>query len=396
LRYRLSITILFCLLPAARLFAQNSIDIIDVYRHVIQHKPPRLADEEDSVQTHDLHISILPVVGYTLQTGFAAALSANAVFHTTKDSNANVSAILSSITYTQYQQVILPLQTYIWTKNNKYNIVTDWRYMKYPQYSYGLGGYTTDSNKFKIDYSNIHLYQTIMRSITRGWYAGVGYDFDYYWNIQSDYRERIDPLYLNNFKDTTKNSIVASGFTLNLLYDSRKNPINAQQGSLMRIKYRPNFIFLGSNTNWQSLSLDLRHYFKLSPSSDNVLAVWSYDWFTTGGRPPYVMLPSLGWDPNSNTGRGYIQGRYRGRNMLYLETEYRFGITRNGLIGGVIYANAASFSEPFTNRFETIAPGWGTGLRLKLNKFSKTNVAIDYSFGLNGSRGFFVNLGEVF
>lgn len=397
MRYRLFITVILCLHAGTPVHAQSSlgIDLIDVYRRTVWHEPPSSADN-DSVKTRDLHVSILPIAGYTLQTGLAIAMSANALFHTTKDSNANISTILTSLTYTQYQQVILPVQTYIWTRNNKYNIVTDWRFMKYPQYTYGLGGYTKDSNKSKIDYSNIHLYQTIMRHVAQNWYAGLGYNFDYYWNIESDYRERANPLYRNNYKDTSKSSLVASGITLNALYDSRKNPVNAQQGSFARIIYRPNFTFLGSNTNWQSLTLDLRHYFKLSPSSDNVLALWSYDWFTTGGRASYLMLPSLGWDPNSNTGRGYIQGRYRGRDMLYLETEYRFGITRNKLVGGVLYANASSYSEPLTNRFETIVPGWGTGLRLKINKFSRTNVAIDYSFGLNGSRGLFVNLGEVF
>jgi hypothetical protein len=31
-----------------------------------------------------------------------------------------------------------------------------------------------------------------------------------------------------------------------------------------------------------------------------------------------------------------------------------------------------------------------------MNKESSTNLSIDYGFGINGSRGFFVNLGEVF
>ena len=108
------------------------------------------------------------------------------------------------------------------------------------------------------------------------------------------------------------------------------------------------------------------------------------------------MLPNTGGDPYSNTGRGYIQGRYRGANMIYLEGEYRFGITHNGLLGGVVFGNAQSFTEQSSNTFETIAPGWGAGIRIKFNKFSNTNVALDYGFGLNGSSGIFVNLGEVF
>ena len=66
------------------------------------------------------------------------------------------------------------------------------------------------------------------------------------------------------------------------------------------------------------------------------------------------------------------------------------------MIGGVVFANAESVTEMTTNRFETIAPGWGAGIRLKLDKFSHTNVALDYGFGLGGSGGLFVNIGEVF
>ena len=82
--------------------------------------------------------------------------------------------------------------------------------------------------------------------------------------------------------------------------------------------------------------------------------------------------------------------------MLYAETEYRFGITPDGLFGGVIFANAESFSEKTSNKFEYIAPGYGLGIRIKLNKLSRANLCIDYGFGNGGSRGIAVNLGEVF
>ena len=34
--------------------------------------------------------------------------------------------------------------------------------------------------------------------------------------------------------------------------------------------------------------------------------------------------------------------------------------------------------------------------RKRINKFSNTNLCIDYGFGVNGSNGLFLNLGEVF
>jgi hypothetical protein len=128
----------------------------------------------------------------------------------------------------------------------------------------------------------------------------------------------------------------------------------------------------------------------------HILAFWNYEYLTLSGNLPYQVLPSTGWDTYGNTGRGYIQSRFRGTNMLYMESEYRFPLSRNGLFGGVVFANVQSFTEPTSNRFEVALRGGGIGFRLKLNKHSDTNVAIDYAWGVNHSRGFFVNLGEVF
>jgi hypothetical protein len=53
-------------------------------------------------------------------------------------------------------------------------------------------------------------------------------------------------------------------------------------------------------------------------------------------------------------------------------------------------------AEESDNRFARISAGYGAGIRIKFNKFSKTNVAFDYAFGTDGSKGLFLNLGEVF
>jgi hypothetical protein len=63
-----------------------------------------------------------------------------------------------------------------------------------------------------------------------------------------------------------------------------------------------------------------------------------------------LLLPSTGWDDQFNTGRGYIQGRFRGKNMVKLEGEYRYRITRNGLIGGVVFANVENFSADLSQQ----------------------------------------------
>ncbi len=371
----------------------NQLDIIDVGQRMFNEHAKKRTEDDSSIFGKP-HLSVLPVAGYTLQTGFAAVLAANLAFYTVKVKNENVSSVLASITYSQYQQVIVPVLASIWTNNDKYNIVTDWRFLKYPSTTYGLGGYTSLNDGYTIDYSQIHLNQTIFQKVVPDVYFGLGYRFDHFWNVRE-----VDPPVgkITDFESYGLTpTATASGITFDFLYDDRRNSINPLNGDYVSVSYWPNFTFTGANSNWQSLTIDYRKYIQFPYYSHNVIAFWSYDWFTFGGSPPYLLLPSTGGDPASNSGRGYIQGRFRGGDMLYAEGEYRFVITHNELLGGVIFANAESVSEQSTKQFGKIAPGYGLGLRLKLNKFSRTNLAVDYGFGTGGSGGFFVNLGEVF
>jgi hypothetical protein len=368
----------------------DEIDLIDVGKKLLRKETePRGVSEE--IKTTKLQVSGVPAAGYTLQTGFAGVVTANGAFCT--NTNANTSIVLTSFTYTARNQIILPLQTNIWTPDNKYNIILDWRYLYFPSYTYGLGQFTSFSDGYMINYSTIHLHQTILREIMPDMYAGFGYNFDYYWNIKElNPHPAVTDFETYGLSPTE----LASGITLNYLFDSRKNSINPEEGNFVNIIYRPNLTAFGNSATWRSLVLDLRKYINLPAGSRNVLAFWSYEWFTVNGKPPYLMLPSTGSDPYSNTGRGYIQGRYRGDNMAYIESEYRFAVTNNGLFGGVVFANAQAFTLQPSNKIETLIPGWGAGIRIKLNKFSRTNIALDYGFGINGSGGVFVNLGEVF
>ena len=370
----------------------DQLDVIDIVREIVHSKAPKREDT-GVVRSSRLRIAgPVPAAGYSLNTGFAGIVTANGSFYARPD--ANPSTMLTSFTYTANYQVIIPFQANFWTNNNKYNVVIDWRYVYFPSYTFGLGGYTTASDGYIIDYSAIRVHQAVLRQLAENMYAGIGYNLDYYWNIKE-----VNPP-ANKVTDFENYGLTptefASGFTFNFLYDTRKNSINPDGGNFVNVIYRPNLTIFGNTASWRSLVVDMRKYIKFPGSSKNVLAFWSYDWLTIDGKAPYLMMPNTGGDPYSNTGRGYIPGRFRGANMVYLEGEYRFQITNNGLLGGVVFANAESFTEQSTNTFQTIAPGWGAGLRLKLNKFSRTNVALDYGFGLNGSGGLFVNLGEVF
>ena len=351
---------------------------------------------EDTLRSKKVYITLLPAAGYTLQTGFAGAFTAGVAFYTEAETKPNnkISNILTSLTYTQYNQFLFPIAANIWTKSNKYNITIDYRFLKYPSTNYGIGSRTNENDAYTLNFSYIKLHQTVLRKIYKELYGGLGFYYDYFFNIKE-----VDPpagVHTSFERYSNKKQETAVGIAFKLLYDSRDNDINANNGTYASVIYRPNYTDLGSDKNWKSLQLEYRKYIPLGRKK-NTLALWSFNWFNIGSeKSPYLLLPSTGWDDQYNTARGYIQSRFRAKNMIYTEAEYRFGISGNGLLGGVVFANAQSFSRTLSNQFSIITPGFGAGLRIKLNKYSNTNLCIDYGFGLNGSKGLFLNFGEVF
>jgi hypothetical protein len=370
-------------------------DIIDIILLILHKNLGTRVDSAVNV-SGKLHISAAPGLQYTEQTGLAATVSGNAGFYFGDYHSTNISSVLAAVGYSQKQQFFAPIQSSIFTKNNNYFLFGDWRFLKFPQDTYGLGGHTTLDDGYLIDYDYVRFYQSVLKKWGKNFYAGLGFQYDNHWNIQEI---GVAPDSTNYAKYGFSKSSISSGLTLNVLYDSRKNSINPEGGSMYgNIVFRQNFTFLGSDQSWNSVIIDLRKY--ITMPHGNVLAFWSYDWFVLSGNPPYLDLPNTEGDTYGNTGRGYVQSRFIGKKMIDLEAEYRFRIMRDGLIGGVVFANAESVSEVLSpypiGSFQVIQPAIGAGLRLKFNKFSKTNICIDYAVGTNGNNGIFANLGEAF
>ncbi len=367
-------------------------DVVDIMKELFGIHP---SDKTGNMKPGDKPVfSFLPAVGYTLQTKLAAIFSSNVAFFTSKKSNTPISIINASAYYTQNKQFAVPVQVSVWNRKETFNLLSDIRYMKYPQSTYGLGSNSSLENEDPLDYQYLRFYQYLLRKISGNFSAGIGYNLDHYWQLseeglagggQSDFA-----------KYGTGSTATSSGYSVHFLFDDRKNPINDKNGMFVLVSYRNNVTWMGSNTNWQSITTDLRKFISLDKSAKNILALWLYNWIIVDGKPPYLDLPSTGWDRFTNTGRGFIQGRFRGKNMLYAESEYRFNLTKNGLFGAVFFLNAESFSDATTLRLQKIQPASGFGLRIKLNKKSDTNIAVDYGFGTQGMRGLFVNIGEVF
>ncbi len=234
----------------------------------------------------------------------------------------------------------------------------------------------------------------------------LGYHLDYYTDIRDNLLDLDEEIITSHYAyseeygfDPKSDSL--SGLSLNAMYDSRDSAINAYRGRYALASFRYNFSFLGSDQDASSLWLEYRDYFDLSQGkARDILAIWAFGNFTTSGDLPYLDLPATSYDQFAKSGRGYVQGRFRGKHMLYTEVEYRRHLfdAWKFPVGAVAFLNAQTASSEGNNigLFEYIEPGGGGGLRVMLQKTTRTNLTLDYGVGAYGSSGMYIRLNETF
>jgi hypothetical protein len=146
------------------------------------------------------------------------------------------------------------------------------------------------------------------------------------------------------------------------------------------------------------VNVDVRAYAPLSSDRRYKLAVWTYADLVVDGVAPYFDPPSTAGDSYGRSGRGYAEGHFRGEKLAFVELEYRAPLMRNEFLGMVAFVNTTTISnrEGGEQLFDNFAPGAGAGLRVLLNKRSRTNLAFDVGFGERGNRGVYLVVQEAF
>lgn len=365
----------------------NQVDMIDYFRKIF--KPKNEINSLDNKRK--IQFSLFPTES-NFVGGRALVTTFNVTFMMGDKSDTNLSNVYF-IPYISFNgRYGFELYPTIWLKKNSWNFVGEYFILNYPQDTWGLGGNTPSSNKTLIDYKQIRAHQSTLKGIFPNLAVGLGFQYDKHYDISlPDSTPAFDSIAL----PTPNSTSVSAGLVLPIVFDSRKNTLNAKQGFYGSFNYRYNSTVLGSDDNWSSVFIDLRKYVPFK-NSRSVLAFRTYYWSIVSGKVPYLDLPSNNWEPESGTSsRGIEQNRYRSNANVYFESEYRFVITNNGLIGGVLFANVVSASQYDTQNFQYWHPATGFGFRVKFNKYNDVNVDLDFGFSKDYF-GFYLNIGEMF
>jgi len=396
IRKMMLIVIPFFLFPAIMMGQQQNPDttknvrqrdLLEFFSKYIKFKKRKIPRERK------VFFSFLPISGASTNGNSFIVSSINATFNLGSSQTTNLSSIYF-IPYTnlstRFGFIIKPN---VYLHDNQWNMNGDLRIIHNDVETYGLGGATTDEDADLVSNAQIRLYLNANRKIIDNFYMGFGYNLDHFYNIHENWTGTT-PSAFKQYGIGTGSSSTTSGIGPNFVFDSRANLNNPIDGYYSSLSLRLNPGFLGSSSGWTSIYFDNRKYIPLSDHWHSVLAFWAVYWGTYGDVP-YLDLPTTAGDVSEKLGRGYVRWRYRGKQLLYGEAEYRFDITANGLFGGVVFSNVESFTEPTTNNFSHLLPAIGLGLRVKFNKKSNVNVTLDFAVGKD-SFDWHLSLGEFF
>jgi hypothetical protein len=389
-------------------------DLSDVIRAAL-HKPPKNKPESGG------SLLLVPVIGSNPATGIIFGVSGQ--YAVKMPGSTLYSNIIGTAQVTTKSQLIFMVRNNIYTRFNKIFLAGDWRYLVYSQTTYGLGTTspeggildyqynvagveTTDdslSQPMKFNFTRFH--QLIAFKIKKGFYAGLGYAYDGYSKIV-DEKLRLEPgdtfltshyLY-NKYYGFATDNYFSSALNATLVFDTRDNMISSHRGIYAMASWRGGYRFLGNEKTVNYFELEWRSYHPLSKTNPrHQIAFWAMGNFSGEGKYPYLVLPATAYDQRGRSARGYTQGRFRGPNLVYGEAEYRFPFRCGGVLGGVLFLNGTTTDNPVLNLklFESIRAGYGAGLRILVDKRSRTNLAVDFGFGQR-SFGFYLAASETF
>ena len=357
---------------------------------------------------------VIPAIGSQPATGFFFGGVAQYTFKGKQEADKYSVANLGII-YTLKKQWMINVKNNILLKNNRIFLSGDYRLYIFSQPNYGLGtdiipprrdrdpSFSIDSIAQSMDYNYFKFHQTASFEVRKNFYVGGGVNIDWYTNINDkelDVANGNLTYHYNYSQQHGFNNLeyFLTGVSFNMVYDSRDNQVNSNRGWFTNVNYRFNPVLFDNQQYSNVLYTEFRQFIPLSRKNDRyILGIWAYGQFVTRGKVPYLNLPAIGWDQRSRSGEGYTQGLFRGDGLIYLSTELRFPITCNQMISGTVFTNfvTASNNDANTSLFHAIQPAAGIGLRILIDKKTRTNLIVDYAWG-NSSKGFYLNAGETF
>jgi len=327
-----------------------------------------------------------PTVAYAPETSWELGVSSLYVYSANRDLSNRLSEIKAFTFYTLENQYGFWLDHALYTDENKWFFYGRARYQSFPLFYYGIGRETPSEHIALIDGEYTLFRERLLRETLPSLYFGLELDYQglnrvHYIDTETDFElPEVGAMGSNNL-----------GIGLGLLYNNIHNAMNPRKGLYSEWAFMNYNTAAGSDYNMTTYVIDNRIY---RPVKENtVFAAQVYGQFTSGNAP-FNMLALMGGE---SLMRGYYLGRYRDKNLVAGQVEYRilpFEFSKRWgasvfLAAGQVYGDEYGFN------WDLFLPTGGAGIRYLIFPEKDIYTRIDISFTEEG-RGVYFFIGEAF
>ncbi len=332
------------------------------------------------------HLLILPVIARSIETSWSFVTAVSGTFHINKhDSAVRTSSLQSLVLYSLKKQFIAAINGTIYFPGEQYILSGQLSYSYFPDKFWGLGRYAAESNAEPYDFQQAYVYLHGQRAMARHLYIGVLYEYQQLIKIDYQHGGLFDKENVPG-----RNGYHVSGFGASLTYDTRNDAFAPDKGVFLQGSFNHFAPIFGSKYSYTNYIVDVRRFIKTHKRQ--VLALQAYA-FLNSGIVPLRSLASFG---GASSMRGYYDGRYRDKDQVVLQAEYRVPIYRR--LSAVAFGGLGNVSHDCDYfSIHALKYSYGGGLRIALTKSERLNLRLDYGIGRGGkSKGFYFQLGEAF
>lgn len=327
---------------------------------------PENNPKSDSTKTKRYKIIGLPLFFYVPETKFGGGGAGLITFKFKKDSvNTRPSSVQFGVAFTQLKQTLIYLPYQLWLKNEKYNVFGEVGYYRYNFFFWGIG------NKQPFDRQELYDVQfprfkfNALKRVAPFTYVGIKYNFD-------DFQiTRVDSGgLLSHCKIAGSKGGIVSSLGIVVKYDNRDNLFYPTKGYFAELSFQVDDKTIGSSFNNNRIILDASTYF--TTKFHHTLAL-NYYAVAGNGEIPFNQMALLG---GTKKMRGFYEGRFRDKNLMMLQAEYRAPLFWR--FGAVAFISAGDVANKYENfKLDQFKLAYGGGLRFMLDKKQKVNIRLD-------------------
>jgi outer membrane protein assembly factor BamA len=358
-----------------RLFIFYALVFVCVFapgRTFAQDARPGGAEKEptSSKDAFKAHLIAIPFIYYSPETKLAFGGGGVLNFRAGRNKEqTRASTVWAFGTYTLAKQFQVVVKPEIYFERNRFFLSGNLRYERTPQKFFGVGNDMPSTAEESYTPRIMTVEVGVKKKFLGHLFAGVQYDFE------QMTMESVEPDgLLSSGSITGSRGGLLSGFGVSLDWDTRDGVLYPRKGVFFQLTADTYGAMTGSDFAFTSFKLDCREYFLVAP--DQVLALQAY-FRSNSGEVPFHKLALLGGE---SLMRGYYTGRFRDRDILAIQAEYRVMVTKR--IGVVGFAGLADVFPDFSEfNLKTIKYSVGTGVRYMVNKREGTTLRMDMAWG---------------